>query len=94
LQLPNTAYLAFVDDRLKLVKGKRAEYIAQVDTLIERFTKAAAEAPDLQVKRFLKTGSLWKGTVMRARAGNGVDADIAVFIECRRRDTANPVWSR
>jgi len=81
LQLPNTAYRAFVDDRLKLVKGKRAEYIAQVDTLIERFTKAAAEAPDLQVKRFLKTGSLWKGTVMRPRAGNGVDADIAVFIE-------------
>lgn len=87
MQLPNTAYLAFVDDRLKLAKGKRAQYIAQVDTLIERFTKTAADSPDLQVKRFLKTGSLWKGTVMRPRAGNGVDADIAVFIEIE--DTAS-----
>lgn len=81
MQLSNNQYLAFVADRLKLPKGKRSEYIGQVDTLIERFTRVASEAPDLQVKRFLKTGSLWKGTVMRPRAGNGVDADIAVFIE-------------
>lgn len=81
MQLSNSQYLAFVANRLKLPKGKRSEYIEQVDTLIERFKKAASEEPDLQVKRFLKTGSLWKGTVMRPRAGNGVDADVAVFIE-------------
>lgn len=88
LQLSDSAYLTFVHDRLKLPKGKRSDYIAQVDTLIERFTKTAAETPDLQVKRFLKTGSLWKGTVMRPRAGNGVDADIAVFIEIEETPAA------
>jgi hypothetical protein len=70
----------FVDNRLKLPKGKRAAYLAQVDHLIDRFA-AAAKGDDLvNIKKFLKTGSLRKGTVLRPRGDFGVDADVAVFL--------------
>lgn len=81
VELTNAQYRAFIAERLKLPKGKRSEYIAQVDTLIDRFGRVAAEAPDIGVKRFRKTGSLWKGTVLRPRAGVSPDADVAVYID-------------
>jgi hypothetical protein len=81
MQITDDQYRAFIADKLKLPKGKRGEYIAQVDTLIERFTKAAKLAPDVRVRRFRKTGSLWKGTVLRPRAGVQPDADVAVYID-------------
>jgi len=70
----------FVSNRLKLVKGKRAEYLAQVDHLIERFSAAANGDKVIDIKKFLKTGSLRKGTVLRPRGDFGVDADVAVFL--------------
>ncbi len=77
MELSNSQYLKFVQDRLKLAPGKRKEYLAQVDTLIERFRRAAADDPDLKIQKFLKTGSMRKGTVIRDR----VDADVAVYID-------------
>jgi hypothetical protein len=70
----------FVNNRLKLPQGKRAEYLAQVDHLIERFSAAAVGDKLIDIKKFLKTGSLRKGTVLRPKGDFGVDADVAVFL--------------
>lgn len=80
MELTNTQLNYFVNNRLKLPKGKRAEYLAQVDTLIERFSAAANGDPLINIKKFLKTGSLRKGTVLRPSGDIGVDADVAVFL--------------
>lgn len=79
--LSDAQYQQFVSDCLKLPSGRRKEYLAQVDTLIERLKKAAQDVPDLRIRKFLKTGSLRKGTVLKPKYGFGVDADVAVFIE-------------
>jgi hypothetical protein len=80
MDLTDTQINYFVNNRLKLPKGKRAEYLAQVDHLIERFSAAANGDKVIDVKKFLKTGSLRKGTVLRPRGDFGVDADVAVFL--------------
>jgi len=41
MELIETQLNYFVNNRLKLPKGKRAEYLGQVDHLIERFSAAA-----------------------------------------------------
>jgi hypothetical protein len=51
-----------------------------VDHLIERFSASAAGDKLIDIKKFLKTGSLRKGTVLRPRGDFGVDADVAVFL--------------
>jgi hypothetical protein len=80
MELTDTQLNYFVNNRLKLLKGKRAEYLAQVDYLIERFTAAARGDEMINIKKFLKTGSLRKGTVLRPKGGFGVDADVAVYL--------------
>ncbi len=80
MELTDTQLSYFVDNCLKLPKGKRKEFLGQVDNLIEVFSCKAAADPVINIKKFLKTGSLRKGTVLRPRAGLGVDADIAVFL--------------
>src|SRR6266481_2900924 len=80
MELIETQLNYFVNNRLKLPKGKRAEYLGQVDRLIEKFSAAAADDKVINVRKFLKTGSLRKGTVLRPRGDFGVDADIAVFL--------------
>lgn len=70
-----------MDTRLKLPAGMRKQYLSQVDGLIARFSKVVDLDPSLGVSKFIKTGSLRKGTVLRPRAGNGVDADVAVYID-------------
>ena len=80
MELTDTQINYFVNNRLKPPKGKRAEYLAQVDHLIERFSAAANDDKVIDIKKFLKTGSLRKGTVLRPRGDFGVDADVAVFL--------------
>jgi hypothetical protein len=80
MELTDSQLNYFVHNRLKLPQGKRAEYLAQVDRLIDRFTAAAAGDQVINIKKFLKTGSLRKGTVLRPRGDFGVDADVAVFL--------------
>src|SRR5258708_22582595 len=80
MEFTDTQLNYFVNHRLKLPKGKRAEYLAQVDHLIERFAAAANGDKLIDIKKFLKTGSLRKGTVLRPRGDFGVDADVAVFL--------------
>jgi hypothetical protein len=81
MKLTDSEIAYFVDNRLKLKPGKRAEYLAQVDNLITRFKAKVDVHPSLGIKKFLKTGSLRKGTVLRPRDGFGVDADVAVYIK-------------
>lgn len=71
----------FVAKVLKLPPGKRKEYLRQVDYLIERLEKKISEDSSFAVRKFTKTGSLRKGTVLRPRDGVGVDADIAVDLD-------------
>ena len=78
--LTDTQLNYFVHNRLKLEKGRRAVYLAQVDRLIEKFTAACAGDQVINIKKFLKTGSLRKGTVLRPKGDFGVDADVAVFL--------------
>jgi hypothetical protein len=80
MELTDSQLLYFVNNRLKLPKGKRAEYLAQVDHLIEGFAAAANGDKVIDIKKFLKTGSLRKGTVLRPAGDIGVDADVAVFL--------------
>ena len=81
MDLSDTQISYFVDNRLRLPRGKRSEYLAQVDYLIETFKAKINEDGTFGIKKFLKTGSLRKGTVLRPRDGFGVDADIAVYLE-------------
>lgn len=80
MELTDTQLVYFVDTCLKLPKGKRAEFLNQVDNLIEVFSRKASADPVINIKKFMKTGSLRKGTVLRPRGEFGVDADIAVFL--------------
>jgi hypothetical protein len=80
MELTDTQLVYFVDECLKLRSGKRKELLDQVDNLIEVFKRKAQEDPVINIRKFLKTGSLRKGTVLRPRGDFGVDADIAVFL--------------
>lgn len=81
MTLSDAQYLSYLAAALKLPKGKSSEYLAQVDTLIERLTKVAKDVPELTIRKFLKTGSMRKGTVLKPKYGFNPDADVAVFIE-------------
>jgi len=80
MDLTDTEINYFVNNRLKLPQGKRADYLAQVDHLIERLAAGAAGDKLIDIRKFLKTGSLRKGTVLRPKGDFGVDADVAVFL--------------
>lgn len=80
MELTDTQLNYYVNNRLKLPKGKRAEYLKQVDHLIDSFAAAAAGDNVINIKKFLKTGSLRKGTVLRPKGDLGVDADVAVYL--------------
>lgn len=70
----------FVNSHLKLAKEQRKGYLEQVDRLIEKFTGVAKDDSVIDIRKFLKTGSLRKGTVLCPRGDHGVDADIAVYL--------------
>lgn len=81
MQLTNAQINVFVGKVLKLPQGKRKEYLDQVDYLISRMQTKIDEDSSFAVKKFTKTGSLRKGTVLKPRGDNGVDADIAVDLD-------------
>lgn len=53
MNLTDSQLLYFVNNRLKLAKGKRGEYLAQVDHLIERFSAACAGDQVISIEKFL-----------------------------------------
>jgi tRNA nucleotidyltransferase (CCA-adding enzyme) len=80
MKLTDTQINYFVSQVLRLPPGKRQEYIKQVDFLIKRLESKIKEDASFQVVRFRKTGSLVKGTVLKPQDDNGVDADVAVYL--------------
>lgn len=79
----------FVAKVLHLGPGKRQEFIDQVDNLIEGLQKKLEDDASFKVKGFKKTGSIIKGTVLKPRGENGVDADIAVFLDVSESDKSD-----
>jgi hypothetical protein len=71
---------------LKLKPERRQAYLEQVDYLITRLKTKVDEDSAFAVRRFTKTGSLMKGTVLRPRGDAGVDADIAVDLDVAEAD--------
>jgi tRNA nucleotidyltransferase (CCA-adding enzyme) len=76
----------FVAKVLHLGPGKRKEFVKQVDNLITELEKKLLEDASFKVKGFKKTGSITKGTVLKPRGENGVDADIAIFLDVSESD--------
>jgi hypothetical protein len=76
----------FVSKMLKLPPGKRKQYIDQVDFLIARLNAKIKDDGSFRVKGFKKTGSLVKGTVLRPKGDDGVDADVAVYLDVSESD--------
>jgi hypothetical protein len=81
MQLTDAEIGVFVSKVLKLPPGRRKEYLRQVDYLIERLEAKINEDTSFAVRKFTKTGSLQKGTVLKPRDGCGVDADVAVDLD-------------
>ncbi|HUJ71761.1 MAG TPA: hypothetical protein VLZ30_05920, partial [Verrucomicrobiae bacterium] len=68
------------------------KYIAQADHLIARLQAKIDAETSFGVKKFIKTGSLVKGTPLKPRDGFPVDIDIAVALdvsEASRGDLAS-----
>jgi tRNA nucleotidyltransferase (CCA-adding enzyme) len=81
MQLTDAQLKYFDTTVLKIDPDKRKEHIAQVDHLIGRLrTKIGAET-SFGVRKFIKTGSLVKGTSLKPRDGFAVDADIALALD-------------
>lgn len=76
----------FVSKVLKLPQGKRKEYLDQVDFLIGRLESKIKDDGCFRVKGFKKTGSLMKGTGLRPWGEDGVDADVAVYLDLSESD--------
>jgi Nrap protein PAP/OAS1-like domain 5 len=81
MMLTDSQINVFVANVLHLGRGKRKEYLDQVDFLIGRLKKKIDDDSSFKVKAFKKTGSLMKGTVLKPKPDYGVDADIAVFLD-------------
>jgi hypothetical protein len=89
MELTDTEVGRFVDRYLRLPREQRREYLAQVDRLIAKFDAVAKDDPVINIRKFLKTGSLRKGTVLCPRGDTGVDADIAVFLNADNGKSSN-----
>ncbi len=92
MHLTDAQINVFVNNVLKLPRGKRQEYLTQVDRLISQMQAKIEEDSGFAVKKFTKAGSLMKGTVLKPRGDSGVDADVAVALdvsEASRDDLAS-----
>ncbi len=82
--------LAFYDSEvLKIPRDKRKDFIRQVDHMIGRLRRKIEEDTSFGVKRFLKTGSLVKGTVLKPKGAYQADADIAVELDVTESDKSD-----
>jgi hypothetical protein len=89
MQLTDAQLKYFDTTVLKIDPDKRKEHIAQVDNLIARLQAKIDEETSFGVKKFVKTGSLVKGTCLKPRDGFVVDADVAVFLDVSEASKAD-----
>lgn len=66
---------------LRISTGKRSEYLAQIDHLIEKFEKKVAEDGTYKIIRFRKAGSMIKATQLKPKGDNPPDGDVGVYFE-------------
>ena len=81
MQLSDQQIKFFDTNVLKIDREKRKEYLGQVDHLIGCLQTKIDEETSFGVKKFIKTGSLMKGTSLKPRDSFPVDADIAVALD-------------
>jgi len=89
MKLTDTQVEYFVSKALKLPQGKRKEYLDQVDFLIGRLESKIEQDGSFRVTGFKKTGSLVKGTSLRPRGDDGIDADVAVYLDLSEADKSD-----
>jgi hypothetical protein len=78
----NDQQIKFYDSTvLKIKPDKRDEYLGQADHLIGRLQAKINAETSFGVKKFMKTGSLIKGTALKPRDDVPVDFDIAVALD-------------
>jgi hypothetical protein len=71
----------YVKNVLKLPTEKREEYLGQVDYLIKQLRGKIDDGSVFGVGKFVRCGSLMKGTALKPREGTAVDADVAVELD-------------
>jgi tRNA nucleotidyltransferase (CCA-adding enzyme) len=81
MKLTNAQIKYFDDSILKLPVDDRKEIHRQVDFLISRLEAKITNDSSFKIKGFKKTGSLAKGTILRAKGDEPVDADLAVYLD-------------
>src|SRR5258708_1288970 len=81
MQLTDQQIKYFDSNVLKVDPEKRKDYIAQADHLIACLQAKINAETSFGVKRFIKTGSVVKGTSLKPRDGFPVDDDIAVALD-------------
>jgi hypothetical protein len=89
MQLSDQQIKFFDSNVLKIDPEKRKEYLGQVDHLIGCLQAKIDEETSFGVKKFIKTGSLMKGTSLKPRDGFPVDADIAVALDVSESSKAD-----
>jgi hypothetical protein len=67
--------------RLRIGRERRDAYLAQVSTLISKLESAIPAGSPFKVVRCRRAGSLMKATGLLPRGDNGIDADIAVYLD-------------
>jgi hypothetical protein len=89
MQLSDQQIKFFDSGVLKIEPEKREEYLGQVDHLIGCLQAKIDAETSFGVKKFIKTGSLMKGTSLKPRDGFAVDADIAVALDVSEASKAD-----
>src|ERR1043166_8969857 len=89
MQLSDQQIKFFDSGVLKIDPEKRKEYLGQADHLIGCLQAKIEEETSFGVKKFVKTGSLMKGTSLKPRDGFAVDADIAVALDVSEASKAD-----
>jgi len=89
MQLTDPQIKFFDSTVLKIAPEKRDDYIAQADHLIARLQAKIDAETSFGVKKFIKTGSLVKGTTIKPRDGFPVDIDIAVALDASEASKAD-----
>lgn len=79
MRLNDIALRYFDKNILRLEDEEKAGYIKQLDNLRDTLWEKVKEQGKYKIIKFLKAGSMQKGTVLRPRDGFGVDADLAVY---------------
>ena len=81
MSLTNTQPLYYEHEVLRLPAGKRKEYQAQVDRLVDELRKRFRGRAELKVTKVVKAGSFAKFTIRKKTADDLGDVDVVFYID-------------